>query len=449
MNIEIKTVLLCGIIIVSFAEPNLQNNKRVTFRMNIVLITPPEQAMLVEAGDRPPMGALYLAGALRRAGHRPTICDLNHDSYYTLKQKLNFIQPEFIAITTTTPYLAWCKNYASHLRHNYPNAKLIAGGPHASADPDSLIEQFDYIVKGEGERAIIDIVEGKLKHGIIMYPLIKDIDTLPMPAWDLVPVERYGIIQEGIRTGVILSSRSCPFRCFFCGKTIMGEGYRMHSVDRIMKEMKILHDNYGFRSFYFIDDCFTINKTRVLEFAKRMQEEKLGSFRLTSRTDTIDEEMMIALKDAGIRSISFGLEHMDNNVLKNIQKNNTRENNIKAVRLAKQYDIGIRGSFVLNLPGATKETMYDCLHFAIEENLDFADFYTLVAYPGTPVWKNPDKFGVKLISKDYNIYQTSGKTNVKIKGFSNIEIERIAKDINTKWRKFKGTNTPWELKRNE
>ena len=426
--------------------------------MNIILITPPEQAMLVEAGDRPPMGALYLAAALRKAGHRPTICDLNHDSYYTLKKTIAFIEPEFIAITTTTPFLNWCKNFAEHLRHNYPNIKLIAGGPHASADPESLYDQFDYIVIGEGERAIVDIVEDKInqmhtRNDIvadtleIKYPLEKNIDNLPMPAWDLVPVERYGIIQEGIRTGVILSSRSCPYRCFFCGKTIMGQGYRMHSVDRIIKEMRILHDNYGFKSFYFIDDCFTINKKRVLTFCKRMQEEQLGSFRLTSRTDTIDEEMMKALRKAGMRSISYGLEHMDNTVLKNIQKDNTVENNIKAVKVAKKYNVGVRGSFIINLPGATIETMYGCLDFAKKENLDFADFYSLVAYPGTPLWENPEKFGVEIISKDYVIHQTSGKSNVRIENFDSVVA--IVKDINNKWRDFKGTKTPWELKRNE
>jgi len=415
--------------------------------MNIILITPPEQAILCEAGDRPSLGALYLAGALRAAGHRPTICDLNHDSYFTLKEKIEFIKPEYIAITTTTPFLSWCKNFANHLRHNYPDIKLIAGGPHASADPESLREYFDYIIVGEGEKAIIEVVEGRVKEQIIELPLIADIDTIPLPAWDLIPVERYGIIQEGIRTGVILTSRSCPYKCLFCAKTIMGEGYRKHSVDRIMQELRILHNNYGFKSFYFVDDCFTIDKKRVLEFAKRMQEEKLGSFRLTSRTDTIDEEMMIALKKAGMRSISYGLEHMNDTVLKNMQKSNTAENNLKAVRLAKKHGIGVRGSFVLNLPGSTIKSMYECLDFAMREDLDFADFYPLVAYPGTPLWNYPDKFNVRII-KDNNIYQTSGKTNVKIRGFTRLDIEAIVRGINSKWRKFKGTNTPWELKRN-
>ena len=214
-----------------------------------------------------------------------------------------------------------------------------------------------------------------------------------------------------------------------------------------MKEMRILKGTYGFDSFYFIDDCFTINKERVLEFAKQMQKEKLGSFRITSRTDTIDEEMMIELKKAGLRSISYGLEHMNNNVLSKIDKKNTVENNIRAVRLAKKYNVGIRGSFIMNLPGATKETMYDTLRFAMDENLDFADFYNLIIYPGTPVYDNLDKYNIKLTSKDYNFYQTSGKTNAEIEGVTAEEAENIVKDINKQWRKFKGTNTPWEIKR--
>jgi len=413
---------------------------------NILLISPPEQYFLMEAGDRPSLGLLYLAGALREAGHTAMISDLNHDSYYDLNNKIKQFNPQYIGMSTFTPFHNWTMNFIHHLKHNYPKIKYIAGGPHASADPESLKNDFDYIVIGEGEKAIVSIANGDKLEQIINMPLEKDLDNLPMPAWDIIPLEKYKIMQEGHRTASLLSSRSCPYSCFFCLKAVTGKKYRSHSVDRIIKEMDYLSDNYGFRSFYFVDDCFTINKDRVLEFAEKVKPKNY-TFRLTSRTDTVDEEMLVALKGAGLRSISFGLEHMNDDVLKTIHKSNTAEHNLNTIRMAKKHDVSVRGSFILNLPKATKETMYQCLETAIKEDIDFADFYSLIAYPGTDLWNNPDRYGIEVINREYGIHQTSRKTNVDNKMLSLDDYYFILNDIHNKWWDFKGTKVPWELKK--
>jgi radical SAM superfamily enzyme YgiQ (UPF0313 family) len=205
------------------------------------------------------------------------------------------------------------------------------------------------------------------------------------------------------------------------------------SIDELMDK--------GYDSFYFQDDCFTIDKKRAIEIADRLKDRKI-TFRATSRTDTIDEELMGKLDEAGLRSISYGLEHFDDGVLKTIDKGNNVANHIKAIKCAHDNGIKVRGSFIVNLPGATKKTAYKTLEMAQDLDLEFADFYTLTAYPGTPLWNNPEHYGVK-VNKDYKYYQLGFDTNVWTKGFG-WKVEPTIRDIRRRWAEFRGLKCPWE-----
>jgi anaerobic magnesium-protoporphyrin IX monomethyl ester cyclase len=409
---------------------------------NILLISPPEKQTLMEAGDRPPLGIMYVAGEVNRTKrHSAFISDLNHDSYKTLTEKINTIKPEYIGITTSTPYFYWWTNFSKHLHHNYPNIKLIAGGPHATVMPYETNQYFNYVVVGDGEKIAVDILDGRLSEGIYQYPF-SNLDDLAGPDWQTIDMKNYGLNQEGLKTMTILSSRSCSQHCFFCTKNALGKTQRIQTAYKTIEEIEYLK-MLGFHSFYFVDDCFTENKKRTLELTSALKPLRI-TYRATSRTDRLDEELIDALANSGMRSISFGLEHMDNDVLKRIQKNNTMENNTHAVQLARSRGLKIRGSFILNLPGATATSMYECVNFAIDNKLDFADFYSLIAYPGTPIWNYPERYNGKILDKNYTFFQTAGKTNVEFE----MPLDKfylIAEDIRNRWKKFKGTDCPWEM----
>ena len=133
----------------------------------VVLISPPEQLILSEAGDRPNLGILYLASSLRENGHQVEISNLNHDSYHTLNRKIENISPDFIGMTSVSAYSGWVKDHSNYLRQRFPNIKLMVGGPHATGLPEDLIDNFNYIVRGEGEKAEIiinDIRQKWAKH---------------------------------------------------------------------------------------------------------------------------------------------------------------------------------------------------------------------------------------------------------------------------------------------
>ena len=411
----------------------------------LLLISPPEQQILMEAGDRPNMGILYVANSARRANHDVMISDLNHDDYSTLHEKIKVLKPTHIGMTTTTPYYNWIKNFSTFLKSKYSNIKLIAGGPHATVDPKSLEDNFDFIVQGEGEKSIIDILSGKAKDKIVRNDYENDLDEFSSPARDLLPLDnRYGINQEGQRTTTLLSSRSCNYNCFFCTKDILGPRTRFQSPERTVEEVKELKEKYGFKSLYFLDDCFSIDRDRTMKLANRLIDANLGvTYRAVTRTDKVDKELLTQLKQSGLRTITFGIEHMNDEVLKRAQKHNTAENNREAVRLAKQLGLYVRTSMVMNLPGATKETMNECLSFAMKENVDYADFYSLIAYPGTQLWNNPEKYGMKIRNKDYSFYQTCGETNVEMENMSHEDFQETVADIRQKWRGFKKTKTPW------
>jgi len=412
--------------------------------VTIILISPPEKHVLMEAGDRPNLGILYLAGAIKTRYHNPIIIDLNHDSYNTLDKYIKLERPSYIGITTSTPYYNWIINFASHLKHRYPKIKLIAGGPHATVLPETLLPYFDFVVKGEGEKAIVDIIKKIVPEGIVKYPYEKNLDNLAFPSREILLMNRYGINQNGVRTATLLSSRSCPYNCFFCTKNILGPTTRYHSPERTIKELKQLI-RMGFHSFYFLDDCFTVNRKRVIKLCKLIIKNKLKiTYRIITRTDIVDRKLLTLMKESGLNYISFGIEHMNNEVLKKSEKNNTVENNIKAVELAKDLGLKIRASMIMNLPGATKETMYECLEFAKKYKIDYADFYLLQAYPGTRLWDNPEKFGCKINDRSFDYYQTSGRTNISIDSMKDDDVLETYRKINEEWRKFKRSEVPWE-----
>jgi magnesium-protoporphyrin IX monomethyl ester (oxidative) cyclase len=404
----------------------------------VLLISPPEQHMLAEAGDRPPLGALYVAGNLRKEGISVMVSDLNHDDYHEFQRKLHSYQPTHIGMSFSTPYFNWATNFQSWLREHAPAAYLIAGGPHPSADPESCQGMFDYVVQGEGEVVTPEIVKGNRPKGIIRAEPIRDLDRLPFPARDMVEMSRYRLTQEGKLTATVMSSRACPASCFFCGKTIFGKKYRVFSPERFVDELESVHHTYGFNHFYFLDDTFTFDKDHIRGVTAELFRRNLRiTFRAISRTDGVDKETLQYLQAAGMSYISFGLEHADNTVLGIINKGTTVEKHATALQHALDLGIPARGSFIVNLPGATEETVMRTLEFAKRFRLEHADFYPLIAYPGTPLWDNPEKFGVRITSREYGVYQSLGKTNVETDTMTKEQAEGLVARVRKEWARWK------------
>ena len=198
----------------------------------VMLISPPEKLILSEAGDRFNIGLLYIASSLKKSGHKVEVSDLNHDSYKTLNDRIKRLSPDFIGMSIMSPCSYWAKDHANYLKQKFPGVQLIAGGPHATGVPEDLVDNFDYVVRGEGEQVVVDVVEGRSKKGIISAPFIKNLEALANPAVDLLQLDNYGIKRDdlGKRGTLIDTSRGCIGNCFFCTKELRGHGMRHYSL---------------------------------------------------------------------------------------------------------------------------------------------------------------------------------------------------------------------------
>jgi len=392
---------------------NIEKNKYVCKRCNIVvrewkvyLISPSERGILKNAGDRPPLGILYIASYLRKNDINVKVADMNHKSLDEVLEEVERFNPDCIGISFTTPMFKRAMIVARKLKKFIPNPKLVAGGPHPSADPESCLKVFDYVVVGEGEKAMLNIVRNEPEERIIHEPFIQDLDSIPRPARDLVIMWNYELEQDGERTATLISSRGCIGGCVYCSRKSLGNKFRAHSAEYVVREMEELWESYGYTSFYFLDDIFTYDKKRVLEICKLIKVllPKI-SFRITTRADMVTKTLLKRLKGAGLKILSLGIEHADNDVLKKSGKGMTVEDNERIIKWCKELGIKVKGFFILNLPGASINTIRKTLHWAKEMDLDDADFYILTAFPGSCLWNNPENFGMKILDRDFNYFQ--------------------------------------------
>ena len=398
------------------------------------LISLSEKRFLQNAGDRPPLGILYIAASLIKNFHRVKVCDLNHTLQDDMLTEIKRFNPDYVGINFTTPQ-HYQANHLARIIKKTVNAKFIAGGVHPTILPNTIHEIFDYVIQGEGENVILNL--HKKGKRIRVGGRVTKLNSLPLPARHLLDMNNYNLIQEGKETATLITSRGCKGKCVFCNR-IMGKKFRYHSPRYVIDELKTLIYRYNYHSFYFLDDTFTTSQKRVHKICRLIKEElpKI-KFRVTTRVDKVGYDLLRIMKEAGLELISLGIEHTNNNILKKMGKGTTIEKAVSVVAACHELGIKVKGFFIINPPHATPETAYQCLQWAIDHKLDDADFYPLVAYPGTAIWNFPYKFNMRLLNKDFKFFQASKdkkfKINIDSKVFSTKQVRKVAKDLRHRW----------------
>lgn len=369
----------------------------------IHLINPSEKGILDGAGDRIPIGILSIASQLKRDGVESKVWDLNHQTENDL---IDYLKKDSNAVSCisvyTSPLYIESVRLAEKIRPY--SKKLIAGGYHATAMPNSLFPFFDVIITGDGENAIstaIDTSEKLVNGGSV------DLNELANIDYSFINLEDYGLSQNGKRTATLITSRGCPMSCAFCGK--MERKVRYHPTEHIKEQIDTLK-NAGFDSLYFLDDVFTLNKDRMKEIVEYAKEKEMP-FRATTRVNLLDKSRLEILAKNGCEIMSLGLESGNNEILRKCNKYSTIEKGRKVVSNANDLGIKTKGFFIIGLPGETEETAQDTLNFAIELKkigMESADFYYLTPFPGTPIWNSPKNFEVEIITRDFTKYLIAG-----------------------------------------
>lgn len=355
----------------------------------------------------PPMGLLYLATWLNHHDHEAHILDLS--SIQPERWAQSIPHADVYGFSTYSTSFHRTLDILALVKKINPNAVTVAGGPHASALPESVKRHFDFVVVGEGEQAMLDVVEsiesGRespfLLHGIP----IPNLDDLPFPDYSLVDIKSYHRMVDGSFSLSILSSRGCPYRCVFCNSIILGKGrkVRFRTVENVVSEIHKLKADLGISSFRFQDDNFTLNQPWLREMTALFKQEAIR-YRCFGRVDRATREMTDMLFESGCRHIAFGIESGSNVILRHMQKDQTTEDIRHGISNARASGLTVRVYLMVGFPGETWETVQATVDLMLECMPDEFSVYPLIPYPGTPIYQRPEKFGITAINQDFSQY---------------------------------------------
>jgi anaerobic magnesium-protoporphyrin IX monomethyl ester cyclase len=382
----------------------------------ILLMTtaPPENGAWILGKRLPPIGLMYVASALEKAGFEVEMLD-NYLMKKPVEEVKAFIaqkQPSIVGITCGSATYPRCVETAKAIKEVKPNCKIVVGGWHASYMPDSLLahSEIDYVVMGEGERAISQLAKvitsgneslataipgvACRRSGVnIKNPpqYIENMDEIPYPARHLLPLELYDRTIEylDVKPADVMSiSRGCVFNCGFCEtRKLWGNICRGFSSKRVIGEIEDLKSRYGTRGIYFINDNFTLRKEVTTEICNQMIEKKLDlQWVCDTRVDLVNNDLLALMAKAGCHTIWFGVESASPRILKRIGRNTTPEQVKEAFKLCKKNGIKTACSFMLGLPDETLADMEDSLNFAKKLDADWCQFNTFIAYPDSKLY---------------------------------------------------------------
>lgn len=388
--------------------------------MKILLIDPPEGD-----GSRnylkkiqfclPSLGLAYFASVLQKEGYDVYILDCTAErvSLDIIEDKIrSYGSIDFIVFTASTLTFKNAIVIAKICKKIFPPIRILFKGVHSRVLPDEVLSYnfVDYVIRDEGEETIKELISGKSlskildlsykKKGIIVHNkprlLTKNLDTIPYPAYHLLPMKKYrpfvGTYRK-IPAVNVITTRGCAGKCTFCHKVFVGAP-RGRSAKNVIEEIKLLQKRYGAKEIIFFDDNFATFKRNVNELCDIILREKIDiAWTCATRIDSVDREMLKKMKAAGCHLVHFGVESGDERILNSIKKNISLEQVKKTIQSAKELGLDTRASFMFGNPGETEETIKKTLDFAINLDLDMAVFVITIAYPGTEIYKWAKKKG--------------------------------------------------------
>lgn len=406
--------------------------------MRILLVNP---AMNMEKLGRfagllepmPPTGIIYIAGALQAAGFHTRFVDQFAEKL-TLAQVVDRVRrfrPDVVGMTVLTPSAPPCEQLARAIRAVDPKVRIVWGGVHADVFAKDILRSgvADFVVHHDGEETVVELVRA-LDAGETDFSkvdglswvdatgpvtnkaraLLRDLDTLPYPAWDLTPYHRYGLLPFADVDKPVLTmtgSRGCPYRCDYCSLLHSGKVYRRRDPVKLVDEYQFLVERYGVRQIGLVDPIFPLVLKDLKPFCEGLIERKLDQkcvWLSETRADRLDEETCRMMYAGGCRRVLMGIESGVDLLLGNVNKNLTTEKVRWGVENARKAGIQTVGLFMIGMPGETPEMTRETIEFAVELDLDFAKFAITVPFPGSKLFE--DAWQKTLFRDDWENYTT-------------------------------------------
>ena len=387
--------------------------------MRVFLSTPPGKTTELW----PPLGLLYIASSLRARGRTDVqvldaFCrNLTADG---LVDEVVRARPDVFGINCSTHTFLSAIEALRRIHEARPETTLVMGGYHSTFAAERILRDYpfvDYVIKGEAERALPDLldrleagqepsdVEGIsfLREGsLVEQPLavIKALDALPFPDRQLLGDLEYGYFHEKIRLTfgkftTIVSSRGCPFACTYCSCAAFSQRrWRARSATNVVDELEGLYGQ-GYENVVFVDDNFTLKKSRVTEICDQIRRRKIHMrFYCEGRVDNAPYELLRTMKHAGFDVMYFGVESPTPHVLKYYKKGISSAQARKAVDDAKRAGMIVVTSFIIGAPVESREDIQHTIDFIRSLRPHAVQVNILDCLVGTPIWDGLEREGI-------------------------------------------------------
>jgi radical SAM superfamily enzyme YgiQ (UPF0313 family) len=363
----------------------------------------------------PPLDLVYLASYLVEKGIHPEILEclgleITREELVHKLQKISAVYSDneaaaVIIVRTSVPTLDWDLSVCRDIKDSAANVRIAIYSPIIPHVMDRIKQEqcIDYIVKGEPEETVFELITGRPEseiRGLTFRkdvwvqnedrPLFKNLDEMPFPKWDLFPYKMYQLPKSSTKSEALflpmLTSRGCPFGCNYCPYPLgQGTTWRSRSPLNVVDEIDHLTGKMGVEYIIFRDPIFSFSQKRVVQICRGIIKRGLKfKWRCETRVDCLSEETLRAMAEAGCEGINFGIESPDVKIQeKSGRKPIDKDLFLKTVLMCRQLGVKTFCFFIIGLPGDTSESIFETIEFAMEARPNWVQFTAASPFIGT------------------------------------------------------------------
>jgi len=438
---------------VLLANPPWVTGDRVGFRSNVrwpFTISKSEFERGKGASYHFPIYQAYTLAILEREGFDVAAidCSVNLMGIGDFVGVVERLAPDLVVLEISTPSFNTDMATATAFKQRV-HVPLAVIGTHVTVFHREIIEKhpsIDFVARGEYEYTVLELARTLQTHGDLAEvlgltfrrngdvvvnpdrPYVEDLDALPFPARDRYEWWKYHEpTYYALPWITMISSRGCPYRCTFCAwpQTMYGHKYRVRSAKNVVDEMEYCIKKYRPGEIFFDDDTFTIGKPRVMEICREIVQRKRGViWSCMGRTDTVDREMLAAMFNAGCRKIKFGVETGSPRIMTEIKKGLDLSKVVGAFDAARSVGMEVHGTFMIGLPGETRDAVKETVELARSIRMDSVQFSIATPFPGTEFYRQCVQNGW-LVTDRWEDYDGNFGSVVSYPRLSKVEIEEL------------------------